>query len=61
MMWSEAIREIVRDCGASRVLFASGEPRNRYSVNLKTLDRLELDAASRRAILFANAKRVFGI
>ena len=61
MMWSEAIREIVRDCGASRVLFASGEPRNRYSVNLRTLDRLDLDAASRRAILFANAKRLFGI
>ena len=61
MMWGDAIREIVRDYGASRVLFASGEPRNRYAVNLRTLDRLGLDAVSRRAILFANAKRVFGI
>ena len=61
MMWGEAIREIVRDHGASRVLFASGEPRNRCAVNLRTLDRLELDPASRRAILFANAKRVFRI
>lgn len=61
MMWGDAIREIVRDHGASRVLFASGEPRNRYAVNLRTLDRLQLDAASRRAILFANARRVFRI
>src|SRR5688500_5468302 len=61
MMWSEAIRQIVRDCGASRVLFASGEPRNRYAVNLRTLDRLGLDASSRRAIQFANARRVFRV
>jgi predicted TIM-barrel fold metal-dependent hydrolase len=61
MMWGDAIREIVRDHGASRVLFASGEPRNRYAVNLRTLDRLDLDAASRRAILCGNAKRVFHV
>jgi len=61
MMWGDAIREIVRDHGASRVLFASGEPRNRYAVNLRTLDRLDLDAASRRAILCGNAKRVFQV
>jgi predicted TIM-barrel fold metal-dependent hydrolase len=61
MMWGDAIREIVRDHGAARVLFASGEPRNRYAVNLRTLDRLDLDAASRRAILFGNAKRVFHV
>jgi len=59
MMWGDAIREIVRDRGASRVLFASGEPRNRYSVNLKTLDRLELNADARRAILYDNTRRIF--
>lgn len=61
MMWGEAIREIVQTHGASRVLFAGAEPRNRYAVNLKTLDRLGLDAPSLRAILHDNAQRIFGI
>jgi predicted TIM-barrel fold metal-dependent hydrolase len=61
LMWGEAIREIVHRCGASRVLFGSAEPRNRYAVNLRTLERLELDAAARKAILYENAAGIFGI
>ena len=61
MIWGAAIREIVEDHGPSRVLFGGAEPRNRYAVNLKTIDRLELDPAVRRAILHDNASRIFGI
>jgi predicted TIM-barrel fold metal-dependent hydrolase len=61
MMWGEAIREIVVAHGPSRVLFGGAEPRNRYAVNLRTLDRLGLDEAARRAILHDNARRIFGI
>ncbi|MCA1685171.1 MAG: amidohydrolase family protein, partial [Planctomycetia bacterium] len=61
MMWGEAIREVVVEHGPSRVLFGGAEPRNRYSVNLRTLDRLGLDEAARRAILHDNASRVFGV
>jgi uncharacterized protein len=61
MMWGEAIREIVQAHGPSRVLFGGAEPRNRYSVNLRTLERLGLDEATMRAILHDNARRVFGI
>ena len=41
------------------MLFGSAEPRNRYRVNLRTLDRLELPAAAREAIYHQNAERVF--
>ncbi len=61
MMWGEAIREIIAAHGPSRVLFGGAEPRNRYAVNLKTLERLELDDATTRAVLHDNAKRVFGL
>lgn len=61
MMWGDAIREIVKTHGASRVLFGSAEPRNRYAVNLRTLERLELDESARRAILHENAARIFGL
>lgn len=61
MMWGEAIREIVDAHGPSRVLFGGAEPRNRYSVNFRTLDRLGFDDATLRAVLHDNAKRVFGL
>jgi uncharacterized protein len=61
MMWGEAIREIVVAHGASRVLFGGAEPRNRYSVNLRMLDRLGLDDDAMRAILHDNAERIFGL
>jgi predicted TIM-barrel fold metal-dependent hydrolase len=61
MMWGEAIRDVVADHGPARVLFGSAEPRNRYTVNFRTLDRLGLDADARRAILHENARRIFGL
>lgn len=59
MIWGDAILEIVNNYGAERVLFGSAEPRNRYTVALKTLGRLELEDGQRRAILSDNAKRIF--
>lgn len=59
MLWSDGIKEIIDHHGPERVLFGSAEPRNRYRVNLRTLDRLELPAAEREAIYRHNAERVF--
>ena len=59
MLWSDGIEEIIREHGAERVLFGSAEPRNRYRVNLRTLDRIELPAAARETIYHQNAERVF--
>jgi uncharacterized protein len=59
MLWSDGIEEIVRRHGADRVLFGSAEPRNRYRVALRTLDRLDLPTTARDAICRQNAERVF--
>lgn len=59
MLWSDGIEEIIREHGAERVLFGGAEPRNRYRVNLRTLDRIELPAEAREAIYHQNAQRVF--
>lgn len=59
MLWSDGIKEIIDHHGAERVLFGSAEPRNRYRVNLRTLDRLELAEAAREAIYHLNAERIF--
>lgn len=59
MIWGEAVQEIVAANGPSRVLFGSAEPRNRYAVNLKMIERFEFDPATKKAILYENAKRVF--
>ena len=59
MLWSDGILEIVNQHGAHRVLFGSAEPRSRYRVGLRTLERLELPADVREAVLYQNAKRVF--
>lgn len=61
MMWGAAISEIVTKYGASRVLFGSAEPRSRYAVALRTLERLELSDEQRRLILGGNAKRLLGL
>jgi predicted TIM-barrel fold metal-dependent hydrolase len=61
LIWGEAIRDLVVAHGASRILFGGAEPRNRYAINLRTLDRLGLAEADRRAILHDNARRVFGL
>jgi len=59
MLWSDGLEQIIREHGAERVLFGSAEPRNRYRVNLRSLDRLELPAAAREAIYHENAERIF--
>jgi len=59
MMWGAGIQQIVDRHGAGRVLFGSAEPRNRYAVVLKAIERRGLDESSRRAVLHDNAARVF--
>ena len=59
MLWSDGIEEIIKLHGAERVLFGSAEPRNRYRVNRRTLDRLELPASSQALIYHGNAERIF--
>jgi hypothetical protein len=60
-IWPRAIDLTVRQFGADRVLFGSGEARDRIAAALARLDRLELPPADRRAILHDNAIRVFGL
>lgn len=59
MLWSDGIQEVINQHGADRVLYASAEPRNRYRVTLRTLDRLDLPAEARQAIFYQNAERIF--
>jgi len=55
----DGIRAVVRAVGANRVLFGSGEPRNRYAAALRTLDRIGLSGPQKEAILSTNAQRLF--
>lgn len=59
MLWSDGILEIISKHGADRVLFGSAEPRSRYNVGLRTLERLELSGDVKEALFHQNAKRVF--
>ena len=59
LLWAEGIEEVINTHGAGRVLFGSAEPRNRYRVNLRSLERLELSDDVRRAIFCENAERLF--
>jgi uncharacterized protein len=61
LIWPRAIDLAVREFGAGRVLFGSGEPRDRIGAALARIDRLELSPADRRAMLHDNAIRVFGL
>jgi predicted TIM-barrel fold metal-dependent hydrolase len=61
MIWSAAVAQIVADHGFDRVLFGGAEPRNRYEVVLRALERQQLGAHAMRAILGGNAVRLFGI
>ncbi|MBN1488655.1 MAG: amidohydrolase family protein [Phycisphaerae bacterium] len=61
MMIGDGIRALVTAHGPSRIVFGSAEPRNRYAVCLRTLERLGLAEDARRAILHDNAKRLFGL
>ena len=55
------IRKVLSGVGAQRVLFGSGEPSNRYSCALQTLENLALDADARRRVLYENALRLFNL
>jgi uncharacterized protein len=55
------IRAAVKAVGASRVIFGSGEPRNRYAAALACLDRIELTEQQKTAILRENARRLFAL
>jgi predicted TIM-barrel fold metal-dependent hydrolase len=59
LIWPRAVDLAIREFGASRVLFGSGEPRDRIAAALARLDRLELSTADRLAVLHDNAARVF--
>jgi predicted TIM-barrel fold metal-dependent hydrolase len=61
MLWAEGIEEVIRAHGPSRVVFGGAEPRNRYRVNLRSLDLLKLPDSARRAVLCENAKRIFSL
>jgi predicted TIM-barrel fold metal-dependent hydrolase len=59
MLWSDGIEEIINRHGANRVLFGSAEPRNRYRVNFRALERLELSDETQEAVYHRNAARIF--
>ena len=61
LLWADGIDEVIQTHGADRVLFGSAEPRNRYSVNLRSVERLTLTAAARRALMHKNAERLFSL
>lgn len=61
MIWSAAIDQIVSAGGGDRVLFAGGEPRNRYSVVLKAIARHDLAPELLDAVLHGNARRLLGL
>jgi predicted TIM-barrel fold metal-dependent hydrolase len=61
LLWAEGIEEVINAHGASRVLFGSAEPRNRYRIALRSLERLELSDVVKRAVMSENAERIFKI
>lgn len=61
LLWADGIDEVIRSHGPTRVLFGSAEPRNRYSVNLRSMDRLNLPQSTRQAVLHENAERIFDL
>lgn len=59
LVWGRAILNTVNAGSADRILFGSGEPRDRMGAARARIDRLELKAEHRRMILCDNARRVF--
>jgi predicted TIM-barrel fold metal-dependent hydrolase len=53
------IRAILNAVGSERIVFGSGEPRNRFGAVLKKMERLDLAHDTQRAIFDENARRVF--
>jgi predicted TIM-barrel fold metal-dependent hydrolase len=61
LLWADGIDEVIQSHGPDRVLFGSAEPRNRYSINLRSVGRLSLSDTTRRAVLHDNAERIFNL
>jgi len=59
LIWPRAIGNTVKNVGAHKVLFGSGEPRDSLPAALKRYDRLDLTDEDRKAIFSGNARRVF--
>lgn len=59
LIWGAGVRQVANECGESRVLFASAQPRSRYRAGFARLERLGFNPAQLRAILSENARRVF--
>jgi hypothetical protein len=59
LIWPRAIGNTVKNVGAHKVLFGSGEPRDSLPAALKRYDRLDLTDEDRRAIFSGNARRLF--
>jgi predicted TIM-barrel fold metal-dependent hydrolase len=61
LLWADGIDEVIQAHGPTRVLFGSAEPRNRYSINLRSVGRLTLSEATRRSVLHDNSERIFNL
>jgi len=61
LIWGAGVEQLVRLGLAERVLFAGGEPRNRYAVVRRALSRLDLTHAQLQAILGDNARDLFAV
>jgi predicted TIM-barrel fold metal-dependent hydrolase len=61
LLWADGIAEVIHAHGPTRVLFGGAEPRNRYRVNLRSLERLELPESTQRALFHENAERIFNL
>jgi predicted TIM-barrel fold metal-dependent hydrolase len=59
LIWPRAIGNTVKNVGAHKILFGSGEPRDSLPAALQRIDRLELTDEQRRAIFSENARRIF--
>jgi predicted TIM-barrel fold metal-dependent hydrolase len=57
--WSPVLVDFMRHGGRSKVLFGTNFPTVGHRHALEQLARLELDDATRRDLLEANARRVF--
>jgi uncharacterized protein len=53
------IRTVLEVVGPERIVFASGEPRNRLAAALRKMERLDLAPEARIAILGGNSQRLF--
>jgi hypothetical protein len=57
----DGIRAVLKAVGPQRIVFGSGEPRNRLGAGLKKLERLDLAPDTQHAIFGENARRLFNL